>query len=505
MRKKMICILISLFILTILFPVQGNIDNNVQNNSKMNCVIPQNKCAYSEFGDDIDNRCYSSTINLMSVNSIFLNFYTQFIINDRDGMYVHIQVDNDGWNELEVLNGNQTVWLEKSYDLSELSGHSIRVRFRYHTGFNSTSEGAYLDRISIIGDNSIIYKEDFEDYDINENWNEWKIIEKIGPNNPPYKPSNPIPTNGSTLLSVNTDLSWIGGDPDPEDNVTYDVYFGTDSNPPNVEMDIEETNYILNKLEYNTQYFWRIDAWDSYDNSTKGDIWTFTTAKNAPPYTPSNPIPSNGSTFIDLNADLSWIGGDPDGDDVLYNIYFGNTSNPLLISANQTDTTYELNTLENDTQYFWRIDAWDSYNNSTTGPNWTFRTEIPGNDPPRKPDRPSGPTNGRIQTSYSYESSTTDPNLDLIYYMFDWDDGTSTGWIGPFDSGQSVTVSHLWTSVGSYSVKVKAKDTKGYESTWSEPLPIFMPKNKQYQIIINIKSIIENYPILKQILQEILM
>ena len=100
------------------------------------------------------------------------NFYTQYQIEDRDGLYVHIQVDNNAWDELDVFNGNQISWLENSYDLSEFSGHNIRIRFRYHTGFDSTSQGAYLDRISIIGDDSVIYFEDFEEFDLDYEWYE---------------------------------------------------------------------------------------------------------------------------------------------------------------------------------------------------------------------------------------------------------------------------------------------------------------------------------------------
>ena len=53
-------------------------------------------------------------------------------------------------------------------------------------------------------------------------------------NLPPNQPSSPNPANGATNVPINSDLSWTGGDPNPGDTVTYDVYFGTSSTPPKV-------------------------------------------------------------------------------------------------------------------------------------------------------------------------------------------------------------------------------------------------------------------------------
>ena len=46
------------------------------------------------------------------------------------------------------------------------------------------------------------------------------------------------------------------------------------------------------------------------------------------PYEPSNPNPANNSVDVDLDADLTWVGGDPDGDFVTYEVYFGTDSPP---------------------------------------------------------------------------------------------------------------------------------------------------------------------------------
>lgn len=97
---------------------------------------------------------------------------------------------------------------------------------------------------------------------------------------------------------------------------------------------------------------------------------------------------------------------------------------------------------------------------------------------PVKPQRPSGPASGQINIEYSYTSSTTDPDGDKVYYLFNWGDGTTSVWIGPYNSGATATAKHTWTVQGSYEIKVKAKDEHGAQSEWSDPLLISMPLNQ---------------------------
>jgi len=96
------------------------------------------------------------------------------------------------------------------------------------------------------------------------------------------------------------------------------------------------------------------------------------------------------------------------------------------------------------------------------------------NQAPAKPAI-NGPSSGQTGNEYTYVCSSTDPNRDQIYYLFEWDDGTESDWLGPYISGEEVTASHSWNSRGSYEIKVKAKDVNGAESDWSDPLPISMP------------------------------
>ncbi|MFH1616696.1 MAG: carboxypeptidase regulatory-like domain-containing protein [Planctomycetota bacterium] len=94
------------------------------------------------------------------------------------------------------------------------------------------------------------------------------------PPSPPSKATNPVPSNGTTGRSINTDVSWSNGG----GATSYNVYFGVDSTPDSGEFKGNQTgtSYDPGTLAYNTTYYWRIDAVNSADTTT-GDVWSFTT------------------------------------------------------------------------------------------------------------------------------------------------------------------------------------------------------------------------------------
>jgi len=91
---------------------------------------------------------------------------------------------------------------------------------------------------------------------------------------------------------------------------------------------------------------------------------------------------------------------------------------------------------------------------------------------PNTPNTPSGPSSGNKGVSYSYSTSATDPDGNQVYYKFDWGDGTYSNWVGPYNSGQTGSASHIWSYAGTYSIKAKAKDIYNVESSWSNTLTV---------------------------------
>ena len=124
------------------------------------------------------------------------------------------------------------------------------------------------------------------------------------------------------------------------------------------------------------------------------------------------------------------------------------------------------------------------------------------NDAPNKPTKPSGPTSGKPGTTYTYSTSTTDPDSDNVCYGWDWDGNDVVDeWTGFYASGEVSTL-HTWTSEFTGEIKVKAKDKYDAESEWSDPLSVTMPRNRA--INNPFLNILENHPILFQILQRFL-
>jgi PKD repeat protein len=219
--------------------------------------------------------------------------------------------------------------------------------------------------------------------------------------------------------------------------------------------------------------------------------------------------PEGGETLKDTVTIEWWAHDNQDGDDLPIYLYYFDTE----------DNWYQINdVIENTGEYQWdttsipdgtyeilveAVDSGDNIGHDRSGPfQIKNQDEPPENNPPNKPSTPSGPSFGKTGKTYSYTTMTTDPEDDQIYYKFDWDDGTNSGWIGPFSSGDTVSASHIFSAQGTYSIKVKAKDTKDAESVWSDPLSITMPRNKAVNrpLLRFLEQYLHLFPLLRQLL-----
>ncbi|OGS40906.1 MAG: hypothetical protein A3K77_03315 [Euryarchaeota archaeon RBG_13_31_8] len=124
------------------------------------------------------------------------------------------------------------------------------------------------------------------------------------------------------------------------------------------------------------------------------------------------------------------------------------------------------------------------------------------NFPPETPNI-TGLTSSKPKKELLYNFSSTDPEGSNVYYFIDWADGTNTGWIGPYQSSEEITQSHIWLESGKYIIKAKAKDVLGAESEWGT-LEITIPRFR-FKNDTQILKLLERFPniflVLKYLLQ----
>jgi hypothetical protein len=121
-------------------------------------------------------------------------------------------------------------------------------------------------------------------------------------------------------------------------------------------------------------------------------------------------------------------------------------------------------------------EVWGSLNSGAT---WEI-IEYPGYPDPdgcfiqygldESPDIPDidGPSQGKQGEELTYKFQTTDPEDHEVFYSIDWGDGTNSGWQGPFNSGEEISLSHSWSAKGEYTIRAQAKDVYDVVSEWGE-------------------------------------
>jgi hypothetical protein len=292
----------------------------------------------------------------------------------------------------------------------------------------------------------------------------------------------PSPTNGSTNNPLS--LTWSIPINDPEgDMFSWTIQCNNGQTNSDTGASNGTKSLALSGLAYSTTYKVWVNATDPGGSGLYTRRWyTFSTEVNLPP-TFGTPTPSNGSTNNPLSLSWSIPINDPDGDTFSWTIQCSNGQVNSGSGASNGTKSLTLSGLAYSTIYKVWVNATDPTGSGLYTRRWyTFTTQQQQNVPPNKPNKPSGETSGKINTVYTYTTSTTDPNGDQVYYMWDWGDGSQSNWLGPYNSGATINTTHTWTKKGNYGIKVKAKDIYGAESNWSESLPIKMPVSQHYII-----------------------
>ena len=188
----------------------------------------------------------------------------------------------------------------------------------------------------------------------------------------------------------------------------------------------------------------------------------------------------------------------------------------------QPGQTYYLIVLGNDywdrsAHLYWGISSSDVYLNGSSwrydyptdkwiqkpDNDYCFKTYGFNNSPPNTPTI-TGKTNGKAGEEYEYcLNYVVDPDGNSVYVWWDWGDGTNTGWLGPYNSGEPMCANHSWSEEGTYTIKAKLKDSYGAESDWAS-LEVTMPKTKVMNLNVFLHRLFQCFPFMVKILNQII-
>ncbi|MFE3846078.1 PKD domain-containing protein [Thermoplasmatota archaeon] len=197
----------------------------------------------------------------------------------------------------------------------------------------------------------------------------------------------------------------------------------------------------------------KVQARDEHDAMSGWSSALSVDMGNTAPPTPSTPTGTTSGMHGTSYSYNTVAVVDPEGDTVEYRFDWDDgsmSSWSTSTSASHTWTTVGT--------FDVKVQASDDWDES----GWSSALSVDmGNTAPDTPTTPSGPSSGYAGETYSYSTSSTDPEDDTIQYFFDWGDSQNSGWIS------SASRSHSWSVDGTYNVKVKARDTFLDESGWS--------------------------------------
>lgn len=150
------------------------------------------------------------------------------------------------------------------------------------------------------------------------------------------------------IQSLTPTLSW-----DAVSGATgYKVYYGTDSSTSTFVGETSSTSQVLPTLVNNTQYFWKVVPTNARGDASGCSAVSFTTIFPAPGCA-TGLTPTNGTTDVSLAPTLSWsaVSG-ATGYKVYYSSDSSNLGNPITLGE---VTSYQLQQLGYETQYFWKV------------------------------------------------------------------------------------------------------------------------------------------------------
>jgi len=285
------------------------------------------------------------------------------------------------------------------------------------------------------------------------------------------KPNTPSSPSGPTSGVIDESISFSANTTDPnDDDIAYQFDWG-DGNLSSWSSYASSGDAVTQNHTYSSTgtYEVRVKAKDIKDKESEWSpgLQIEIIEAQSQPITPQAPTGlSNG--YVDSTYNFSTLTTDPEEDSIAYQFDWGDGTysewSNYVPSGNSVSMEHSYSSAET---YGIKSKAKDENGNESSWSGGHSITISLPNQPPNIPLKPSGPDSGFIDSTYSFQTSTTDPEGDSIAYQFDWDDGTYSEWSSYVSSGDSISMDHSYSSERTYNVRSKAKDEDGVESDWA--------------------------------------
>jgi hypothetical protein len=243
-----------------------------------------------------------------------------------------------------------------------------------------------------------------------------------------------------------------------------------------------------------TQYYF-----EAYNLNGDPSVRILTDHPSDPPNIPEKP---NGPDEWIENIEATFTSStvDPNGDNIYYLFDWGDGDFSEWLGPYTSGQTVEAEHSWSELGEFKiKVKAKDEFNAQS---DWSEESNITifEDEAPEKPYI-SGQKIIFGGKEYEFTFTATDPEGHDIYYKVDWDDGKRTEWLGPYSSGETITLDHIWYQKGEFYIKAWAKDEFGKESSQNQ-FKIYVPISKTRTLTFDnlLAIILATRPILGKLL-----
>lgn len=290
---------------------------------------------------------------------------------------------------------------------------------------------------------------------------------------PPTKPVALSPIGGATVASPTPLLVWSQSFNNP---AFYHLQLDTNANFAHASFFIDDSTLVdtsdtTPSLQYCTHYFWRVLAKNSMGGSpytAASDFYTQTQS----PGTPSPGSPADNATGLPASVTISWASSDVCAKQYILQVAYDAGFSTMLLIDTLWGTLKQLDGLPGETDFYWKVAAYNSATGGGASPFTTARKFTTGIFIPSAPVI-IAPAQGQLNNGDSVRFIWHASNNKPRYYILQIDTST-TGTFGgsPWINDSTITdTTYLQTGLfhcfTHYTWRLSAKNPAGNAFTGS--------------------------------------